>query len=151
MNYTTPEVKYVNKWHHRFLELANTVAQWSKDPSTKVGAVITLNKRIVSLGFNGFPAGTDDSEEIYQDRDRKLRRTIHAERNALLFAQRDLTECTIYVTHPPCSQCAGDIIQSEIKTVVYAKPEGEFKVRWLDDCVEALKMFREAGVEVIEL
>ena len=85
----------MTNWDHRFLVMAQLVAGWSKDPSSKVGSVITDGKRIVSLGFNGFPAGTDDNPAIYDDRERKYRRVLHAEPNAMSFAKRDLNGCTI--------------------------------------------------------
>ena len=92
------------KWDYRFLDLAAVVASWSKDGSTKVGAVITdPDHRVVSLGFNGFPRGLDD---VDLPREEKLRRTLHAEENALLFASRPLDGCSIFVTHPPCARCA---------------------------------------------
>ena len=94
----------MTNWDQRFLEMARLAATWSKDPSSKVGAVITDGKRIVSLGFNGFPAGIDDDPSIYGHRERKYRRVLHAEQNAISFAKRDLTGCTIYITHPPCAR-----------------------------------------------
>jgi dCMP deaminase len=133
-----------SKWTERFLELSEFVAGWSKDPSTKVGAVIAEGKRIVSIGFNGPPAGTHDSDIL--PRDEKLRRTIHAETNAILFARRDLTGCTIYVSRPPCSQCAAKIIQAGIKVVVARSAPKDFVERWQDDLTTASNMFYEAGV-----
>ena len=71
------------KWDRRFIELALHVATWSKDPSSKVGAVIVdEHRRVVSVGFNGFPAGVSD-EEV--PRERKLLRVVHAEMNACVF------------------------------------------------------------------
>lgn len=133
------------KWDQRFLDLAHFVKMWSKDPSTKVGAVIAKDNRIVSLGFNGFPHGTDDNEAIYADRERKYKRVLHAERNAMIFAKRDLTDCTIYCTQPPCSQCTAHIIQEGISRVVCTVSE-DFMSRWADDIAESAAMFREAGV-----
>ncbi len=59
-------------WNKRFLDLAEHVASWSKDPSTKVGAVVVdEKKRVVSLGYNGFPRGVLDIDSRYNDRDTK--------------------------------------------------------------------------------
>lgn len=136
----------MSKWDNRMFDLANYFAQWSKDPSTKVGAVITDSKhRIVSEGYNGPPRFVDDEE---LDRDRKLLRTLHAEKNAIVFAQRDLDDCTIYVTHHPCAQCAALIVQSGITRVVCPDPEPEFYERWKADIDEARLIFSEAAVEV---
>ena len=107
------------EWINRFMNIAEEVGSWSKDPSRGIGAVIVdINKRIVSTGFNGFPQNIKDDEEELADRDTKLAKTIHAETNAILFAQRDLTGCTIYCTLIPCSRCAALIIQSGITAVV---------------------------------
>jgi dCMP deaminase len=127
--------------------LAALVAAWSKDPSTGVGAVIVDDKhRVVSLGYNGFPRCVVDSDETLFDRDEKLRRTIHAEENALLFASRPVEGCTIYVTHPPCARCAAKIVQAGIARVVAQIPDEQFSGRWEADMRSASAMFAEAGV-----
>ena len=137
----------INKWDDRFLKLAELVATWSKDPSTQVGAVIVDNQnRIVSTGFNGFPRGILDDSEV--TRDVKLMRTIHAETNALIFAQRDVSGMTIYVTHHPCANCAAKIIQSGITRVVVSKLDNSFGDRWSEQINQSVKMFNEAFVQV---
>lgn len=138
-----------NKWDKRFLALAEHVACWSKDPSTRVGAVIARGKKIISLGFNGFPKGVDDSPLRYADRDLKNKMVVHAERNAIHFSKEDLTGATIY-TWPfqPCSACAGDIIQEGISRVVAPKMSSDVASRWKEDCEIAETMFNEAGVKV---
>lgn len=141
----------MNKWDKRYIEMALLVASWSKDPSTQVGAVITdSSNRVISLGFNGFPRGCDDSLEKYNNREVKYRRIQHAERNAILFAPRDLTECTIYVVPmPPCPQCAGMIIQAGITRVITISQTQEQYERWGAQIEESWDMFREAGVETV--
>src|ERR1700692_2564953 len=97
------------KWDKRFLELAQFISKWSKDPSTCVGAVIVdKDLRIVSVGFNGLPKGVEDTEERLNNRDIKIKIVVHAERNAILFARTSLVGCTLY-TFPfsSCSVCAG--------------------------------------------
>ena len=136
------------KWDTRFLGLAAHISAWSKDPSSQVGAVITDGNRIVSLGYNGFATGVEDKPERLQDRNCKLNLTIHAEENAMIFAKRDLTHCTVYVTHPPCPRCASKLIQEEIARVVYISPSDDFLSRWADDLKLSHEMYREAGIEV---
>ena len=140
----------MNKWDKRFLDMAALVASWSRDPSTQVGAVLVNDKRIVSLGFNGFPRGTDDDPLIYNTRERKIRRVLHAEQNAIAFAKRDLTGCTIYVTHAPCSRCVAQIIQEGITRVVSPNPwaDKDYMERWREDVLETEAMCREAGVRL---
>jgi dCMP deaminase len=136
------------KWDTRFLGLAAHISAWSKDPSSQVGAVITDGNRIVSLGYNGFAAGVEDRQERLDDREVKLNLTIHAEENAMIFAKRDLSGCTVYVTHPPCPRCASKLIQEEFKRVVYIAPSEDFLSRWAEDLRLSKEMYREAGVEV---
>ena len=137
-------------WDKRFLGLAENVSTWSKDPSTQVGACITDNKnRVVSVGYNGFPRGVDDNKDYLNDRNKKLQRTVHAEPNAILFAQKDLTGHSIY-TYPfqPCHNCAALIIQAGITKVVAPAASDELKERWHESMVAAEEMFEEAGVEL---
>lgn len=140
---------FSSTWDARFMRLAQHVAGWSKDPSTKVGAVIVRPDRtIVSLGYNGFPRGTEDYHQHLNDRETKLRRTVHAEVNAILTAGEKLTGYTLYVTPlHPCATCAGVIIQSGLKRVV-AKFASSPKPEWAEDFRVATRMFKEAGVEV---
>lgn len=139
----------LTKWDTRFIALADHVAEWSKDSSTKVGCVIVdTKKRVVSLGFNGFPVGVLDD---VTSREQKLRRTVHAEVNAVSFAARSVEGCTAYVTHAPCSNCAAILIQHGIAEVVFPAPEAGFRERWKDSYTEALSMFGEAGVRVREI
>ena len=137
------------EWDEFFTGLALYVSRKSKDESTKVGAVIVdYKKRIVSVGFNGFPTGVDDSPG---DRDRKLRRTVHAEANALAFAAQSVEGCTMYVTHAPCANCAAIIIQHGVGAVFFPEPKEGFLERWGDSYREALLMFKEAGVYVMDM
>lgn len=137
----------MSKWDHRFLELANHIAQWSKDPRTKVGAVIVdAKKRVVSVGYNGFPRGVCDDEDRYEDRQIKHLFVAHAERNALDNAPLMVDGCTIYVPLLPCNECAKSIIQKGITRVVTYKPEREDNFNW--DTTR--KMFYEADVALIE-
>ncbi|MCU7846526.1 MAG: dCMP deaminase family protein [Candidatus Thiodiazotropha sp. (ex Lucinoma kastoroae)] len=138
----------MTKWDTRFLGLAAYISSWSKDPSSQVGAVITDGNRIVSLGYNGFAAGVEDKQERLGDRDCKLNLTIHAEENAMIFAKRDLSDCTVYVTHPPCPRCASKLIQEEVGRIVYIAPSEDFLSRWSDDLKLSSEMYREAGVEI---
>lgn len=135
-----------DKWDERFLDLAQLVGGWSKDPGTKVGAVIVrLDRTVVSLGYNGFPRGVDDT---YQDREHKLLRTVHAEMNAILSARGPLHGCTLYVTPLcPCSNCAASIIQSGIGRVVARTPR-EMRPEWRASLEAGHEMFEQAMIDV---
>jgi dCMP deaminase len=134
--------------HTWALELADTVSKRSRDPSTKVGAVILRpDNTVVSMGYNGFPRNVNDDESIYNDRPRKLLRTIHAELNAILTAHERLDNCTIYISPLfPCANCAACIIQTGIKRVICRMPDGA-GAKWADSFEEAKSMFKESGVD----
>lgn len=137
------------KWDNRFLDLSKHISEWSKDPSTKVGAVIVdKNKRIVSVGYNGFPKGIDDDHRLH-DRETKYLMIVHGEMNAILFANRSLEGCTLY-TYPfmPCPRCASMIIQSGITTVIAPKNDNQ---RWATQFEESRILFKQAGIKLKEL
>jgi dCMP deaminase len=142
----------MGEWDQRFLALAEHIAQWSKDPSTKTGAVIVDDKRrVVSVGYNGFPRGVIDTNARYDDRELKYKMIVHCERNAILFAPRSCDGCTLY-TWPfmSCAPCAALVIQAGIKRCVAPPLPEHLKERWEDDLRTARWMFVEAGVELVE-
>ena len=120
----------MNKWDKRFMDLAQHVAQWSKDPSTKVGAIIVDDKRrILGTGYNGFPRGVDDSEDRYNDRELKYRFVVHSELNAILNAVGPVEGCTLYVWPLfTCHDCAKLVIQAGIAKIISRKDV--HKERW---------------------
>jgi dCMP deaminase len=136
----------LQKWDVRFLELARFVSNWSLDPSTKVGAVISdKHNRVVSIGYNGFPKGIKDDERL-NDRETKYKIIVHGEINAITFANRNLENCTLY-TYPfePCPRCAGIIIQSGIKRIV--APINKID-RWENDFKLSRQLFNEANIKI---
>lgn len=138
------------KWDKRFLDMADTVAAWSKDPSRKIGAVAIDDKRhVLSVGFNGFPRGIDDSEERYNDRERKYALVVHAEMNVIYnatYSGVSLDGATLYVTGlPVCSECAKGIIQVGIKRVVMR--EVEIPDSWIESWSRTQEMFNEASIQ----
>lgn len=145
------KLKDLDKWHLRFLQMAEHVAEWSKDPSTKVGAVIVRPDRtIASVGFNGFARGVLDTAERLSNRDLKYPLTVHAEPNAILSAHEPVRGYTLYVSPlSPCSNCAGVIIQSGIGRVVAKCGHIANPSQWSDSFNLALIAFDEAGVSVI--
>jgi len=137
----------IHKWDVRFLNLCGHISDWSKDPSTKVGAVIVRPDRtIASVGYNGFPRGVIDRSEMLQNREQKYPRVVHAELNAILNAREPLVSCVLYVSPiSPCSTCCGAIIQSGIRRVVAVMSASAQKT-WSDQARVSEQMFKEAGV-----
>jgi len=110
----------MKSWDKTFMEIAHTIALRSKDPSTKIGAVITdENNRIVSVGFNGPPRKIDDNIIPWTLRPDKYNWIIHAEVNAVLFAKANLIGYRCYVTGIPCPSCMLVLIQYGIVEVIY--------------------------------
>lgn len=140
------------KWDRRLLEMAQFIAGWSKDPHTRVGAVIARPDRTVaSMGFNGLPRGIADSSERLWDRDAKLAMTVHAEMNAILSSHVPVRGYTLYCTHPCCDRCAAHIIQAGIVRVVTAPPTPRMVSLWSAQMERARNMMTEVGIEVGEV
>ena len=107
-------------WDEYFLNIAKTVAERSKDPSTKVGAaIIDKHRRPVSFGYTGLIQGADESKLTLSERPLKYYEVIHSEMNAILFAKTDLTGCTLYVEYAPCVDCLKHVLQAGITRIVY--------------------------------
>lgn len=134
-----------HKWDERFVVLAEHIAQWSKDPSTKVGAVLVDDqRRVVGHGYNGFPRGVADTPERYADREIKYKMVVHAEANAILNAAVATKGCTLYSTFFPCPGCASLLIQSGIVRVISRRSPSDD--RWAEQQKISETMFAEAGI-----
>lgn len=138
--------KYIS-WDEYFMGVAALSAKRSKDPSTQVGAcVVNDDKRIIGIGYNGFPTGCSDQEFPWGKTDNYLNTkypyVVHAEPNAILNCSASTKGSTLYVTLFPCNECAKLIIQSGIKKVVY----GSDKYHDKDSYIASRKMFDAAGV-----
>jgi len=125
-----------DKWDKRFMELTKSIANWSScyQDNRKVGAIIVKNKRIITTGYNGAPAGLPSCAERGECLRRKLSipsgtqqelcYAIHAEQNAIIQAARlgiSIEGATLYCTHQPCVICAKMIINAGISRVVYGE------------------------------
>jgi dCMP deaminase len=138
----------ITKWHDRFLDMAHIVASWSKDPSTKVGCVIVdAKRRVLSVGYNGFPRGVADNPASLNDRPTKLMCTVHAEMNAILNTATpiQLEGATLYATLFPCCECAKAIIQSGVAEVITHYPDSP---KWVESHKMANQMFLQSNVKV---
>lgn len=142
-----------NKWDIRFIELARFIATWSKDPSTKTGAVIARpDKTICSVGYNGFPRGMDDDYAKYANRSDKYSRIVHCEMNAILNSKESIKGYWLYLwPFISCDRCAVHVIQSGISKVVSPYPSQDILDRWEDSIVRTRNYFKECGIEVSEV
>ena len=143
--------KPMEKWDLRFCEMAKFVSEWSKDPNAKVGAVVFSRRGgDISIGYNGFPMGVEDSAERLDDQEVKLELIVHAEQNALIAAGTRAQGSTLFVWGKPiCARCAGAVIQGGVKRVVALSPEGgDQNSKWAKSGMYAMQMFSEAGIEM---
>lgn len=142
-----PKIVAARKWDQRFLNVANEIASWSKDPSTKVGAVLVSPcKTKVSWGYNGLPRSIADTDERLLNKELKNKLTVHAELNCILNAT-DTIGWTLYVTKPPCIKCAAAIIQAKIATVVC--PALDPNSSWFLDQKEAQNILMESRTVIV--
>jgi len=136
-------------WDARFLALAQFVGSWSKDRSTKIGCVIVgPSNEIRSIGYNGFPRGIADEEDLRHERPAKYLWTEHAERNAIYHAALvgvPLRGCRMYLPWFPCMDCARAIVQSGLVELIAFAPDLT-DPKWGEDFRHASDLLREAGV-----
>ena len=138
-----------DKWDVRFLKLARHVSLWSKDPSTKVGAIIVNNKKqILGIGYNGLARNIKDDEERYNNREVKYRLIVHAEDNAIINAKTDVSGCTLYSSLFCCCECSKLIVQAGITRVVAPVINKQQFERFKESFDAAKLMFKEANVTV---
>jgi dCMP deaminase len=138
-----------------YMELAENLAKRSHCVKAQVGAVLTKETRIVSLGYNGPPAGTHNCDEVWPEegcpRDSKgsCSLALHAEQNTILYASKNnisIEGSTLYITLSPCIACARVIFTTGIKKVYYLHSYADFKGLSSDEGVDFLKKF---GVDVV--
>lgn len=140
------------KWDIRFMKLAKLWAnENSKDPSTKCGAVLVYNvNKVISMGYNGFPAGVRDFASRLEDRDVKYQITLHCEENAIWLAEgRPLIGATIY-TWPfqSCAHCAALLAQYGVGRAVSIEPSADILSRWRDSINLSNHVMHEAGISL---
>ena len=140
-------------WDEYFMGVALLSAKRSKDPSTQVGAcVVNEDKRIIGIGYNGFPRGCSDETFPWGKTDSNYLNTkypyvVHAEANAILNCSSTLKGSTVYVTLFPCNECAKLLIQSGVSKIVYMSDKYEKS----DSNIASRKMLDAAGIEYIKM
>lgn len=145
----------MDKWDKRFMDLSRTIAQWSScyQENRKIGAIIVKNKRILTTGYNGAPAGIKSCVErgeclrrkrnIPSGTQHELCYAIHAEQNAIIQAAKlgvSIEGATLYCTHQPCVICAKMIVNSGISRVIYGEGYPD---------AFSLDIFAQSGVSII--
>ena len=140
-----------NKWHKRYLSLAREISTWSKDPSRQIGAVAISEKgRVLATGYNGFPRALRDFPYLYENRDLKYERVVHAEMNCIYNATYNgvcLDGSTLYVWGlPTCSECAKGVLQVGVRSVYWGSDD-DIPEQWLASLHQTTKLFKEASLK----
>lgn len=149
-NYTTPS------WDVWFMKQVYLIAEKSKDPSTKIGAILVKDNRILSSGYNGFAIGVKDLPERYDNRELKYKLVVHAEANAILSAARfgiSTLNSILYTQALPCHDCTKSVIQGGIKEIVLhslwpkmtSSGDGS---HWNESHKISLMMLEETGINI---
>ena len=117
-------------WHTYFMNIAEVVKTRSLDPKTKVGAVLVSLKdnRIISTGYNSICAGMDDSKINWEDRESIYPLVIHAETNAILYAQSKYEDAILYTTLSPCKDCIKLLSATKIRKIIYKDTYKDFNI-----------------------
>lgn len=135
------------RWDLRYIALARHVAGWSKDPSTKVGAVLVRpNNSVASTGFNGFPPGHDDDPALYADREYKYAHVVHAEENAINFLGSRSDGFTLYTSFPCCPDCVQCAGETGVSRIVHPPlPTDGKPAAWIEEWTQRLARSREVA------
>ena len=152
-NYTPPD------WNQWFLQGVYWIASKSKDPKTKIGAIIVKDNRIISTGYNGIPHGVNDDIAWRHERPEKYKWFEHGERNAIYSAAKygiSTENAVLYTNAMPCADCARGVIQAGIKEVYVHKQftdltESIVRDQWKGHHIATASMLNEAGVGFFEV
>lgn len=115
---------HLTKWDKHWLEMAQLMSKMSKDPSTKVGAVLANKKRLLGTGYNGFPPQIHDNKIWLDDRATKYKLVVHAEMNAIIDAYKNGNQdlmygASLYSTLVPCGECARLIVAAGVTDIYW--------------------------------
>jgi dCMP deaminase len=141
-------------WDEYFMEIAQTISRRATCLRRQMGALLVRDKRILTTGYNGAPAGLPHCEEtgclrqqlgIPSGERQELCRALHAEQNAIILAAQhgiSLAGATLYCTHQPCITCSKMLINAGVKRVVI-----------LDEYPDpmALDFLDQAGIKLVRL
>ena len=139
-------------WDEWFMKQVYLVAEKSRDPRTKIGAVLVKDKHIISSGFNGFPIGVEDLLYRYNDREIKYSFVVHSEHNAVLSCARfgiSSLNSVLYTNGMPCNSCMKSIIQGGIKEIIIHKQWPEMThSNWIESIRISKIMMEESKINL---
>lgn len=141
-----------NKWDQRYLAQAKEISSWSKDPSSKVGAIaVGKHGQILSQGYNGFPRGIKDLNERYADRETKYKYVVHAEMNCIYNACLNgvsLENSCLYIYgRSLCPECTKGVIQVGVAKVIMQHAPYPKEDKWEKHFHLTEEMLNEVGID----
>lgn len=149
-----PIKRTTTEWDRFFFEMAHGVAELSKDPDRKVGALlVSPDRRQFSMGYNGFPPHMEDLPSLLADREFKRQNMVHAEDNCVrhgVIGHGSVSGFTLYVTRFPCQECAIKVASAGVHRVVAPTPNFEHP-RWGASWLKAYGVLRSHKVDVVEV
>jgi dCMP deaminase len=138
-----PDIQHTNNREQYFMSVAASFAEISVHPQHQVGALIVdRNGSVVSEGWNKYPVGSEDCQKVHM---------THAEAVAIIRSVRSTAECTMYITHPPCSRCCAMMAEAGVSRVVHRVGSFDFLSIWGENCAVGLLILRNAGIEIKEM
>jgi len=141
-------------WQEYYMRHQYLASEKSKDPSTKIGAVLVREDNIISIGYNGFPRGIEDTKDRLENREEKYFYVVHAEANAILNAARNgiaTYNSILYTSGMPCNECAKSIIQAGIRKVcIHSQYPSLSHGKWSKSVSKATEMFKEANISLYQ-
>lgn len=143
------QIKSNVSWDELFMRHVYLIASKSKDPRTKVGAVLVKDNVVVSEGYNGFARGVRDYKERYDDRELKYKFVVHAELNTVLNAAglgRSVSNTTCYTQEVPCHECTKALIQAGVTKIIVHDGWPCHGGPWKESVKISHQMLREAGI-----
>lgn len=139
-------------WDEYFMTMVYLVAKKSKDPSSKLGAVLVKDNRVIGSGYNGFPIGVNDLLERYNNRELKYKFVVHAEHNAILSCARfgiSSMGSVLYTQGIPCQECTKAIVQGGIEKVIIHKQWPDMKhSKWQESVEISKQMLKETEIQL---
>lgn len=145
------EIKSDVEWDQLFMEKVYLIAKKSKDPRTKIGAVLVKNNVAILEGFNGFPRKVKDYRSRYEDREIKYKLVVHAEANSVFVAAKlgiSIDGATCYTQGMPCNECCKALLQGGIKEIVIHSRWPSMGPKWEEAAKWSELMCDEAGIKV---
>ena len=152
MRTMTEQLLPIPSWDELFMRMVYLISTKSRDPRTKIGAVLVRDKRVVSMGYNGFPGGVKDLPDRYNNKSDKYKYVVHAEDNTILTASRfgiSTVGTSLYTNGIPCCECSKSIIQGGVTEIIVHKQWPDMiHSGWIESTTVSKTMLSESNIKI---